>query len=120
MVDFVRSNDFLQRDGLRWPALKIIVCFCLFSLWVYWFCFATVGVYEISDGSEIQASQEIHSVEVEVGGRVLNSSLALGQKVQAGDLLLEVDDSEPRLELNKIQARLNGMGPQLDRLYREI
>jgi membrane fusion protein (multidrug efflux system) len=120
MADFVRSNDFLRRDGLRWPALKLVVCFCLFALWGYWFCFATVGVYEISESSEIQVSQEIHPVEVEVGGRILNSSLALGKKVQAGDLLLDVDDSEPRLELNEIQARLSGLAPQLGHLYQEI
>lgn len=120
MSDFIRSNEFLRRDGLRGSVLKVVLCLCLFSLWGWWFCFATVGVYEVSDGSQIEVSQEIHPVEVEVGGRILSSSLVLGKKVQAGDLLLEIDDSEPRLELNEMQAKLTGVGPQLEHLYQEI
>jgi membrane fusion protein (multidrug efflux system) len=118
--EFVRSNDFLRRDGLRWPALTVIVCLSLLSIWGYWFCFATIGVYEASDSSEIEVNEEIHPVQVEADGRISNNLLVLGKSVKAGELLLQMDDSEPRLELKEIQAKLAGIGPQLDHLYREI
>lgn len=118
--EFVRSHEFLRGDGLRWPALKIALCLVLLSGWVYWFCCAAIGVYESSDASEIEISHEIHPVQVEVGGRISSSFLTLGRRVQAGELLLEMDDSEQRLELNEMQARLGGIGPQLDHLHQEI
>jgi len=120
MAEFVRSHEFLRSDGLRWPALKIALCLVLLSVWVYWFYCAAVGVYESSDASEVEISHEIHPVQVEVGGRISNSFLVLGQRVQAGELLLEMDDSQQHLELNEMQARLGGIGPQLDHVQREI
>ncbi|MBO0910425.1 MAG: HlyD family efflux transporter periplasmic adaptor subunit [Acidobacteria bacterium] len=120
MPEFVRSHEFLRGDGLRWPALKIALCLVLLAGWVYWFCRAEIGVYETSDASEIETNQEIYPVQVEVNGRISSSSLALGRRVLAGELLLEIEDSEQRLQLNEMQARLRGLGPQLDHLHQEI
>lgn len=120
MPEFVRSHEFLRGDGLHWPALRIVLCLVLLSSWVYWFCRAEIGVYETSDGAGIETTQEIYPVQVEAGGRVSSNFLALGRRVMAGEMLLEMDDSEQRLELNEMEARLGGIGPQMDHLRQEI
>jgi len=118
--EFIHSHDFLRRDGLRRSALKIAVCFGLISLWSYWFGFASIGVYETSEVSEMEASEEIHPIQVDAVGRISRTFLTLGKPIQAGDLLLELDDSDVRLELNEFRERLDGLGPQLDHLHQEI
>jgi membrane fusion protein (multidrug efflux system) len=118
--EFVRSRGFLRRDGLGWPALKLALCFSLLFMWAYWFCFARIGVYEISDSSEIEVGQEIHPVQVEESGRISNSFLILGKTVVAGEVLLEMDDLEPRLELSELKAKLTGTRPQIYHLRQEI
>src|SRR6266566_4245193 len=120
MSQFLRTDDFLRRDGTRWPFLQTLVCPSLLGAWGWWSCSAVIGVYEASDSSEVQVDQEIHPVQVETSGRISNSLLVLGKHVQAGELLLELDDSEARLELSEARVRLAGIGPQLDRLDREI
>ena len=65
-------------------------------------------------------SQAAHPVEAPVAGRVVATHLVLGQEVQGGDVLVELDATAQQLQLEEEQARLRALAPQLEALHTAI
>lgn len=65
------------------------------------------------EGTEVRVSAE-------VPGRVMESRLVEGERVDAGDLLLRLDDSELRLERARAQAEAAEVGLEGQRLAEEL
>ena len=59
-------------------------------------------------------------VAAEVAGRVVESRLVEGRTVTAGDLLVRLDDTDPRLNKARAEAEVDALGQERERLEREL
>jgi multidrug resistance efflux pump len=84
------------------------------------FFFGKVAIYEVSDAARLEANQAAHPVGAPSSGRVISSDLVLGRNVKAGDVLVELDSSQERLQLAEYQTRLPTIAPALRALKRQI
>jgi multidrug resistance efflux pump len=110
----------LTADGFRRSLLGMLLAAVLLSAWTAWFFLAHVTVYEVSAVARLEVSEAAHPVEAQVAGRVRATHLVLGQEVQGGDVLVELDADTQRLQLEEERTRLAALIPQPSELRAEI
>ncbi len=92
----------------------------LLFLWLGWFFFATVTVYETSREARLEVQSAAHPVTAQLAGSVTSKELTLGQEVAAGQLLLQLDDRTEQLTLAEEKARNTSLSLQVGAITREI
>src|SRR4029434_885494 len=85
-----------------------------------WLFIARVRLYEVSTGARLEVSGAAYPVEAQVAGRVKATHLVLGQEVQDGDVLVELDVGAQRLQLEEERTRLAALASQPAELRSEI
>ncbi len=119
-IHFSRSLRRLEADNSRRSAILLAVVIILIGLWTAWFVTARVAVYATTGAARLEVVQENHPVDSPVGGRVIVGHLSAGQKVRAGDVLLELDANPERLARKEAVAKLAPAAHQLDSLKDEL
>jgi multidrug resistance efflux pump len=117
---FSRSERFLEADNSRRSYFGFLLSAVLLALWVVWFCFARVSVYEVSDKAELEVDQAVHPIAAAVSGRIVASNLVLGKHVQAGDVLVELEAESQQLQLGEQQSQIAGSGSQIGAIEAQI
>jgi multidrug resistance efflux pump len=116
---FSRSLRSLAIDGSRRAMWMVVVIFVL-GAWAAWFFGVPVTLYEVSGEARLEVARAGHPVSAQVDGRVISSSLTLGRRVIAGDVLVELDAETENRRLSEERSRLAAFEPQLEALSREI
>jgi multidrug resistance efflux pump len=119
-VPFSRTLRALEADSARRLTLWLFIAVVLLAAWLLWFLFAEIGVYVLTAHAHLEVEGTPHAVAAQVSGRVLSSHLELGSRVKAGEILVKLDDESQRLALAEAQGRLDGFGPQIEALERQI
>ncbi|MGH8065297.1 MAG: HlyD family secretion protein [Candidatus Entotheonellia bacterium] len=117
---FSTSLHTLEADGFRGTMLGLLLAVGLLGAWGAWFIGAQVVLYAVSETARLEMSQAAHPVEAPVAGRVVTTRLVLGQEVQGGEVLVELDATAQQLQLEEEQARLSALTPQLEALRTAI
>ena len=119
-ADFAATARALREDGPGrrgwWTALAIV----LLVLWVMWLVLARIGVWAISDEARLERTDREHPVESPVLGEVAAVRVTLGERVAAGQVLVELDAQRERRALDEAEARRAALAVQLDALVREL
>ncbi|HWN71583.1 MAG TPA: HlyD family efflux transporter periplasmic adaptor subunit [Haliangium sp.] len=110
----------VEHHQRRRVVMVVLAAGALLAAWTYWLVDARVPVYAVSRAARIQASDEVHPVDVYTPGRVTSVHLPVGGRVQRGDVLLELDATDTRLQLDEVHARIAGMQAQMVALQQEI
>jgi membrane fusion protein (multidrug efflux system) len=92
----------------------------LLAVWLGWFVFGSVTLYETSARARLEVRRAPHVLGSAVAGKLLVAAPPLGQRVEAGAVLVELDASAERLRLREEAARLAAIGPRLALLRQEI
>ena len=110
----------LERRQRRRSVVVVLVVIGALGAWLSWFLQARVPVYAVSLTARIQASDEVHPVDVYIAGRVVSVHLPVGGQVEKGDVLLELDATDTRLLLSDVRARMSGLQAQIAALQEEL
>jgi len=110
----------LEADGFRQTFWAILFGVGLAGAVLGWGFWGRVNIYEVSRQARLEVESEVHPVAASVGGRVVATHLVLGQKVQAGDLLLELDAESQKLQLAEEQARVQALRRRIEAMQEEI
>jgi multidrug resistance efflux pump len=119
-IPFSRSMQSLAADGFRYSLSGMLLAAALLSAWTAWFFIARITLYEVSAGARLEVSEAAHPVEAQVAGRVRATHLVLGQEVQGGDVLVELDVDAQRLQLEEERTRQAALASQPVELRNEI
>src|SRR5205814_10637482 len=87
--------------------------------WCAWFFLSRVERYEVTDRARLEIGQAAHLQQAPASGRVISSRLVLGQAVEAGDVLAELDANPERLQIAEERTRLAALDPQRKALDEE-
>jgi membrane fusion protein (multidrug efflux system) len=110
----------LAIDGFRPSILGFLIVTALLGGWAYWLFTSRVSVYEISESARIEVDTAVYPISSSIEGRVVASHLAPGKQVQAGDLLVEMEDESERLRMNEAATARTTLSPQMAGLRDEI
>ena len=119
-VSFERTWRALDADPSGPRTLGIALAGLLLAGWVSWFLGGQVKVYEVSRKTGLEAAAAAHPVATRIAGRIVNARLDLGRRVEAGEVLVELDAEAERLALTQSEARLASLQAQVAALRPEI
>ena len=110
----------LAVDGFRRSRLGTLLVAALLGSWAAWFVLARVALYEVSATARLEVDQAAYPVEAQVAGRVKATHLVLGQEVQVGDVLVELEADVQQFSLEEMRVQRTALAPQLTALDAEI
>ncbi len=119
-AQFSHTTRSMARDSSAVAMVIWAVAALLLAIWLAWFVFGRVTVYEVSRSARLEVQQAAHPVAASTPGKVLSSHMTMGQEVHAGDVLLTLDASRETLRLEEEQSRLAAFAPRIASLNREI
>jgi membrane fusion protein (multidrug efflux system) len=117
---FSRSLRSLSADGFGRSLGGLLCVMAILGAWGAWFLLARVALYAVADTARLEVDRAFHPVASPLAGRVVASRLVLGQEVQAGEVLVELDATAQRLLLEEERTRQAVLVPQLAALRKEI
>ena len=77
------------------------------------------GCNETEDGYQGYVEVDYIHLAPQVSGRVVSLPVVRGQQVHTGDVVLQLDDTKEKLEIEALQAQLAGAQSVLDDLQTE-
>jgi ABC-type multidrug transport system fused ATPase/permease subunit len=104
-MHFSLSTSALRAEDRRvWTAIGLVAA-VLFAVWLAWLLLARVPLYVASEAARVEVRRAGHAVDAPDTARVVRIHAALGQRVDAGQLLLQLDDTVERLQRDELAAR---------------
>lgn len=119
-VAFARTTRALAAESSRVALVAWIVAALGVAAWLAWFVGADVTVYEVSRQARLQVARAPHEVSAELGGTLASGNLVIGRRVEAGEVLAELDTTRARLQWQEEQARQQAIPAKLASLQAEI
>lgn len=115
-IPFDHTLRSLEIDARSWRPASYLVPTVLLAAWLAWFCLEEVPRYEVALDGRVVAAAGVHEVAPAFPGRVARRLLRLGDRVEAGQVLLELEapieaaalgaELERRRALTEMAARL--------------
>lgn len=117
---YTRTLRSLAADSpWGWTAGLVIVSLLLVA-WLGWALHVELGVYAESIGARLETSSGAHPVEAEVGGRITAVHVTVGQLVDEGEMLFELEAADSRLLLGEAQDRAQALAGELAGVQRQL
>jgi len=110
----------LAVDGFGRSLAGVLTATLLLGGWGAWFLLARVAVYEVTQNARLEVDRAAYPIATPVAGRVAVTRLAVGQEVQAGEVLIELDAEAQRLQQEEARARLVALSTQLVARRQEV
>lgn len=117
---FSHTFRALDADRPRWAAAGIVVAGLLAGACAVWSTCAQVRLYEVTPSARLEVERAVYPIASPVAGRVTGAHLTIGQQVQEGDILVELDCAAERLAIRENQARQEALRTQIEALRAQI
>jgi membrane fusion protein (multidrug efflux system) len=117
---FSTTDHSLRADRGRVSVAFLFLGLVVMGAWISWAFLARVTRYEVSESARLEVTGAAIPVEAEVTGTVARSHLVLGQKVEAGQVLVELEDEDQRLAIQQERIRHAELEPQLAALQAQV
>ena len=117
---FSRSMRSLAADGCGRSLAGVLSATLLLGGWGAWCLLARVAVYEVTHNARLEVDRAAHPIATPVAGRVAVTRLVVGQEVQAGEVLAELDADAQRLQQEEARVRLGALSTQLAARRQEV
>lgn len=117
---FSRTDRSLANDTSRRSLTVWALVLAMLAIWLGWALLTRVTVYEVSTTARLEVEHAAHSAAALLPGRILSTSVQLGKRVHAGEVLAELDAHSEQLRLAEEQTRLLALPPQIAALRRQL
>ncbi len=106
---FAHTLRSLERDRSAGGRGLLVLTPLLLVAWFTWLFAARVEVLESSADAQVRAADASRTLASAETGRVTRVHVSLGDRVTAGQLLLELDDQKTRLDLDRAATRADAI-----------
>lgn len=117
---YTRTLRSLAADSSRGWIAGIVIVSLLLVAWLGWALRIDLGVYAESLGARLETSSGAHPVEAEVGGKITAVHVTVGQTVDEGEMLFELEAGDSRLLLGEARDRAQALAGELAGLERQL
>lgn len=117
---FSRTLRSLDADRGGAAALAAAAALLVLGAWAAWIFLGRVSAYEATADARLEVQRAVHPLASPVEGRVVRTALAVGRRVAAGEVLVEIDAQPERLALDEARARVADLERQEGALQAEL
>ena len=116
---FARTLRSLEADRPRRRMVAPLLGALLIA-WIAWFGFGRVTIYEVTSQARLEVQIAAHPVAAPVGGRIVETRLAVGREVRAGEVLVALDDAAEQLAIREKRVYRDALVARLVALQEEV
>ena len=113
---FSRTLRSLRSERSKSSFVGLAALAVLLGLWLTWFLSARLPVYALSEEARLEVERAVHPVAALAAGRIVEARAAVGQEVEPGDVLFELDSELERRRLDEEIARRQAMLKEIESL----
>ncbi len=113
-ASFPRTRRALADDALAPIGWVLAIAVALTIAWTAWAVFAKVGVWARTDEARLEALGRPYTLESPVVARVVEVRVALGDRVEPGEVVVELDADAERRQADAARADRAGLVAQLE------
>jgi membrane fusion protein (multidrug efflux system) len=117
---FQRTMRSFEADSFRAHGVVLVVAMAILASWFAWSLLARVSIFQLASSGRIESVRAVHLVESPVAGQVVRAPRHLGDAVEQGDLLVELDSRPLQIELARTRAQQRTQEAELAVLREEI
>ena len=88
--------------------------------WCVWAARARVTLYEVSSEARVELDAAAYPIQAPLLGRVVEAHLRVGQAVQRGDVLVEIDAAPEQLQMRQENVHGQGLDLEMNRLRSQV
>jgi multidrug resistance efflux pump len=88
--------------------------------WCFWAARAHVTLYEVSSDARVELDAATYPIQSPLLGRVVQVHLRVGQPVQRGDILVEIDAAPEQLHIRQENIHAQGLELEVARLRSQV
>ena len=119
-IAFSRSMRSFYASNFRGAIIGIVTLAVVLGAWAFWALRSRVSLYEVTEKARLEVEYAAHPIEAHVPGRIVKNYLVVGERVEAGQVLVELDASTERLQLAEEQTQPLALESQLAALRSEV
>jgi multidrug resistance efflux pump len=120
VIEFAHSLRRLQADEGRATFWTLAASGLVLAGWILWATLSRVSIFEVTPNARVELEGATFPVESRFAGQVVRSRLHIGDHVRKGDVLVELESTRERLQLQEQMAQLQGIEPQLVKLRAQV
>ncbi|WP_414640969.1 HlyD family secretion protein [Archangium sp.] len=117
---FPRLLQALELDGAGGTTLKLLFIMCAMGGWSAWFFLAEVTLYAVTDRAWVEAYPSVSPLVAPVSGQLSKLHVVLGEQVEVGQIVAEVDAKREGFALQEARVREAALEAQMLPLSGEI
>ena len=117
---FIRTTRSLAADNARFAVFSWSLAGFFLTLWLYWFFCSSITLYEISHKARLEVNYSAHPLSSSVAGKLISIQAALGENVEAGQVLFILDSHQQALALAAEKSVFITLPKQIDLLEHQI
>src|SRR5688500_12537064 len=105
----LRSFRALQHERFRAPVGIFWMAVLLGGLWTAWLFFGSIARYAVTEVARLEVEGQAHPVVALMDGIVVASYMTLGENVDRGQVLAELESVDMQFDLVSLHARRAGL-----------
>ncbi|HZX97851.1 MAG TPA: biotin/lipoyl-binding protein, partial [Myxococcales bacterium] len=109
-----------EADSFRAHGVVLVLAIAVLAGWLSWSFLARVSVVQVTSSGRVESVRAVHQVDSPVEGQVVRAPRQLGDAVEAGDLLVELDSRPLQIELARTRAQEQTQRSELELLRQQI
>jgi len=117
---FAKTLGALNTAGHTGPLMRLGAGIAILGALGWWMAKVPVSLVETSSEARVEIAAAATVVQSALIGRVTQADLALGRRVQAGDVLVQLDALPEELQKRETEARLHAIPPEVAGLQAQI
>jgi membrane fusion protein (multidrug efflux system) len=106
---FGRTAAALSADRSRQAAVSLALAVAVLAAWAAWLVFARVPLYEVSASARLEAARAPHPLQAPIDGRLVESVLEPGRRVETDDILVRIEAETQRATKREAEIRLTAL-----------
>ncbi len=117
---FEHTLRSIAADRSRGAVALLLTAALVLIGWGVWLWSSEVGVHEVTELARIESGSASHRVAAPVAGRVVATSMKVGDEVAEGDVLVELDRVQSELGLEEVRTRIASLDALVSLREREV
>ena len=113
---FSRTLRSLRGERSKASMIGVAVSAAGLALWTVWFMSADLPIYATSAEARLEVERAVHQVAADASGRVVEVRAAVGQEVNEGDVLFQLDSELEHRRLDEETARREALLKEIESL----
>ncbi len=105
MRKFPRTFHALEAERPGISIVGLLLVTSLLVAWLLWLFAARISVFEVTPLGRLEVDRAAYAITSQVDGRVTAVPMTMGRRVEAGDLLVQLDSSDLEIRLQEQESR---------------